>query len=323
MPYRVTVALAVTLLVPAHSPAQHVPKLAPYPLPPKAREALLTVAAGSDVLVLGETHGTQEVPAVAAALLDPLWKLGYGMLALEVPSDQQQPLTDWAAGKAAVPDFFRHPAQVEDGRGNKQVLGLIRAALSPPRRWRLVCFDAAARAVVPWGMRVGVKGRGPAPPSPDEIVAASVRRDAAMAAMLGGQRKRHAPDARVLAICGNIHARTSAKDRSGGKGRGSGDMVGKIWPSFAAALQADNPGWRVRSVNVVPHGGGFYAIMATDGGKAVGGVHPVRSKKTVNEAAVHPLRDDSWDWEMDLPRATPATFLMFATADAPTDSPGR
>src|SRR5262245_33497743 len=102
MPYRVTVALAVTLLAAAGLPAQQVPKVAPYPLPPKAREALLTVAAASDVLILGETHGTQEVPAVAAALLDPLSKLGYGVLALEMPSDQQQPLTDWVAGKAAA-----------------------------------------------------------------------------------------------------------------------------------------------------------------------------------------------------------------------------
>jgi len=125
----------------AGSNAQVVVKqLSAYPLPSKARDALNEVAGQSDVLILGEIHGTQEVPAVATALLEPFTKLGYRLLALEIPADQQGPLTDWATGKTAtVPRFFTK--EIEDGRGNRQVLSLIRTALAPPFRWQLICFD--------------------------------------------------------------------------------------------------------------------------------------------------------------------------------------
>jgi beta-lactamase regulating signal transducer with metallopeptidase domain len=114
--------------------------LPPYPLPADITRSFGEIAAQSDVLIFGEMHGTQEVPAVAASLLTPLTNLGYSMLALEIPSDQQATLTAWATGKTdAVPGFFAKPNG--DGRGNIQLLTLIRTALSPPFRWRLICFD--------------------------------------------------------------------------------------------------------------------------------------------------------------------------------------
>src|SRR5262249_44664864 len=120
-----------------------VPQLAPYALPSKSQHALKEIAGQCDVLVLGEIHGTQEVPAIVTALLEPFTKLGYGLLALEIPADQQGPLTYWATGKTTtVPRFFTK--QIEDGRGNMQVLSLIRTALSPPFRWKLICFDVPA-----------------------------------------------------------------------------------------------------------------------------------------------------------------------------------
>ncbi len=108
-----------------------IPSLEPYPLPSKVRQALVELAGKSDILILGELHGTQEVPAIAVALLEPLAKQGYRALALEIPSDQQGPLSDWATGKTdAIPSFFAEPSP--DGRGNVQALSLIRIALSPP-----------------------------------------------------------------------------------------------------------------------------------------------------------------------------------------------
>ena len=41
-------------------------------------------------------HGRQLEFSIAAALLAPLAKLGYQVLALEVPSDQRAALTAWA-----------------------------------------------------------------------------------------------------------------------------------------------------------------------------------------------------------------------------------
>src|SRR5690348_5124253 len=120
--------------------AQAIPSLEPYPLPSKARQALVELAGKSDILILGEIHGAHETPAIAVALLEPLAKQGYRALALEIPSDQQGALSDWATGKTeTIPSFFSDP--FADGRGNIQTLSLIRIALSPPFGWRLLCFD--------------------------------------------------------------------------------------------------------------------------------------------------------------------------------------
>src|SRR5262245_8121873 len=113
--------------------------LTPYSLSAAAEQPIKELADRSDVLILGEIHGTREVPEVAATLLPTLTKLGYDILALEVPSDQQAALTDWATGKTeTVPSFYAKPWT--DGRGNQQMLSLIRMALSQPYRWKLICF---------------------------------------------------------------------------------------------------------------------------------------------------------------------------------------
>ena len=135
-------------------PAMRIPSLEPYPLPSKARQALVELAGKSDILILGEIHGTQEVPAIAVALLESLAKQGYRALALEIPSDQQ-----------------------------------------------------------------------------------------------------------------------------------------------------------VRSINVVPHSGGHFGVTESDDGKTSVGVQTIRSMRRIDDAEVQALDKQWWDWELNLPRATPATFL--------------
>src|SRR4051794_7049561 len=71
---------AATLKAEVPSPTQ-----LPYPLLPDVRESLTKVASESDILILGETHGTQDVPAIVETLLDTLSKLGYRVIAIEVP----------------------------------------------------------------------------------------------------------------------------------------------------------------------------------------------------------------------------------------------
>src|SRR5438045_963364 len=112
-----------------------------YPLPPEVRQKLKILASESGVLVFGETHGTKEVPAIIDELLKTLTKQGYRALALEVPHDEQPALAAWAKGDSGtVPRFFAKPSQ--DGRGDQQVLALVRRALRPPFEWKLICFDA-------------------------------------------------------------------------------------------------------------------------------------------------------------------------------------
>jgi hypothetical protein len=302
-------------------PKQAVPKkIQPYPLPAQARQALCTLAGESDVLILGELHGSQEVPAVAAALLAPLTKSGYGVLALEIPADQQGALTDWATGKTkTIPNFFARP--VADGRGNIQALTLIRTALSAPFGWKLICFDESQAETAKANAKIQkMDPKAMSPPFSDEFVAVCVGRDAAMAANLASQRARLAPAAKVLAICGNFHAETSnhsAADRQ--LDLPADDSLNKFWPSFAAALENFHPDWRVRSVNIVPHSGGYFASASSDdGGTESTGVQTVYSTRHFAQAEAQRLDDDRWNWELNLPRVTPVTFLAEPTAWSPS-----
>ncbi len=307
-------AFVATFLFFAPSAAQAqvaVQKLEPYPLPAKALESLTKLADESDVLVLGETHGTQETPAVAAALLGPLAKLGYGALALEIPAHEQQRLVDWATGKTeTVPRFFAKP--FADGRGNLQTLALIRTALSPPHRWRLICLDEPWQASADDLRETDRTGSEPeSGVQPEDGAKIFVRRDAAMAAKLAKERARIGGDVKVLAICGNFHARTSNGPKAGGpEQKLHDDAMKKFWPSFAAALASTHRAWRVRSVNVVPHSGSFFAMLSSGDGPPQVGVHPIRSKRHFDEAQAHALEAGDFDWELNLPRATAATFLV-------------
>jgi len=319
---------------------QSIPDLAPYQLPPKAEQALVNVASESDVLIFGELHGTQEVPAVAAALLAHLSKLGYGILALEIPADQQQPLLDWAAGKTTkVPDFFDKAVELEDGRGNLQLLALIRVALSHPHQWKLICFDeawhfpatpteeASPNAAVP-KQRDGlfsqlaraVKSNLNAitqPQQPGDFIAQANQRDATMADTLARQRERIDPKAKILAICGGMHARTSNQCRPDSPNRFPPDeTLDKLWPSFAAALKAKHDDWRVRSVNVVAQSGTYFAAVSTNDGPVQAAVQSIRGNPKIKEPTAHPLTDEYWDWQLDLPRVTAATFIRAQTPSA-------
>jgi hypothetical protein len=271
--------------------------LPPYPLPDAARDSLVALAGECDVLILGETHGTQEVPAVVEALLAPLTEAGFKALALEIPHDQQPALVAWATGTTGVvPTFFAVPGG--DGRGNEQLLALVRCALRPPYQWKLICFDMTeAEMLDQLKERIPKDKQGSiaetaAQLTPDDMVAISVARDAVMAERLAAGVGAMVAGEKVLAICGNFHARTA--DHSP-----ADSPLKPMWPSMAAALASKHPEWRLTSLNVQPFSGEYF-----NGGK-------------VNRFTERPLggvefrrtADADWDAELNLPRATVATFL--------------
>jgi len=196
--------------------------LTPYNLPEAANERLFSLAAGSDLLLIGELHGTQEVPRVLLGLLPHLVPLGYGGLALEMPADQRDQLLRCAQGDASPPPLFG-PSDFRDGRGNAQALRLVRRAVADG--WRLLCFDMAFRkAGDPWSAR-----------------------DAGMAQNLREQWERHCPGRKVLGVCGNYHSRLAPPTEPT-----------DLWPSFAYAFQQLRPDLAVRSVNVTFGRGAFF-----------------------------------------------------------------
>ncbi len=274
-----------------------IPELAPYVLPTDVQASLLTLGKDCDVLIVGETHGTQEVPAVVEALLAPLTETGFNALALEVPHDQQPALVAWATGTTdEVPTFFAEPGA--DGRGNEQVLALVRMALRPPYQWKLICFDMTeAEMMDQLKERIPKDKQGSiaetaAQLTPDDMVAISVARDAVMAERLAAGTGGLGDGEKVLAICGGLHARTAEHSPAD-------SPVKPLWPSMAAALASQHPEWRLKSLNVQPFSGEYF-----NGGK-------------VNRFTERPLDgvefrrtvDADWDAELNLPQATVATFL--------------
>jgi hypothetical protein len=268
----------------------------PFKVPSTVTDSLTEIASQCDILTLGETHGTQEVPAVARALLAPLSELGYDVLAVEISKSEQEPLVAWATGKTAtVPESFSQPSP--DGRVNIQLLSLIRVALSPPFRWKLICFDMSMSDFLVEMEELKHKSdQGNDKPKTssnelsDDDVAFSKKRDAAMASNLTIQLQQLTPRPKVLAICGSLHNRIENIDDSWSK---------RLWPSFAAVLQRDNDSLKIGTINIRFHGGGFF-----NGGK----VNKFPAQET-DQANVRPAIEAGYHWELNLPHATPATFL--------------
>ena len=197
----------------------------PYDLPEPAKHRLLDLAAQSDLLLLGELHGTQEVPRLLLGLLDDLAVLGYGGLALEMPRGERSQLVRWAAGEGDPPSFFG-PAEFRDGRGNAQALSLIRQTLSHRGNWSLLCFDVDF-------LREGEEWAD---------------RDRHMAEGLLTQWGENCPGRKVVAVCGNYHSRLHAPAQPDAG----------PWPSFGYGVQLSRPDLTVHAVNIVFQRGAFF-----------------------------------------------------------------
>lgn len=243
----------------------------PYDLPPPVKAQLLDLAAQSDLLLLGEIHGTQEVPRLVLGLLDDLAALGYGGLGLELPRSQESQFAQWAAGAGEPPPFFG-PAEFRDGRGNIQVVSLIRQTLSHKKDWNLLCFDIDF-------LRDGEEWAD---------------RDRHMAENLVEQWQERCTGRKVVAVCGNYHSRllAPAEPDSG------------PWPSFGCCVQQSKPDLTVHSVNIVFQRGAFFSgeVRKFD----IGAEHFAVAAEVRRPGSFGHTVD------LYLPRATPVNFLQDA-----------
>ncbi len=245
--------------------------LEPYLLPDMVLKTLQDVAAQSDVLILGELHGTQEVPRLVQTLLPSLAAWGYGALALEIDADQHRALVDWAMDRTQpAPPFFAQPSG--DGRGNVQVLSLVQTAVNAD--WQLLCFDMA---------------------STEPIISMEnfwQQRDAAMARNMAAQRQAICPDAKVLVVCGNMHARlfNHAPEDS---------WAYPLWPSFAAMLREQQPTLVISAINIDFGAGEYY-----NGGR----INSFDSQ-ALDESRIDLTENTEFTLTLRLPTATAVTFL--------------
>ena len=169
---------------------------------------LLTLARESDLLLIGELHGTQEVPRLMLGLLHALARLGYGGLALEMLTCEREQLLRCAQGKDTLPPMFG-PSDFRDGRGNAQAFSLIQQAVQSG--WELLCFDVDFM---------------------QESDAWSVR-DRGMAQNLLHQWEQLCPERKVLGVCGSYHSRLVPPTEPT-----------ELWPSFAYSVQQARPDLR-------------------------------------------------------------------------------
>jgi hypothetical protein len=248
--------------------------VAAYALPPAVDELILQVASTNQLLLFGELHGTREVPALVAGLLPKLVERGYRALALELPSDQQAPLKAWADGRLdRPPPFFTRPSR--DGRGNIQVLDLVRTARA--LGMELVCFDQA----------------------PAQLMHTWAERDGWMARNLLEAWAHLPAHAKVVGICGSLHARLAPDQGLGGMLRKVVSGGQQLWPSLAGWLRQQQPALLVGSVEVRFAAGAYFNM----GEKTIFARPSARTEPwTQNVGPAYTLA-------MWLPRATLATFL--------------
>ena len=185
-------------------------------------EAITSLAQQTDILIFGEVHGTQEVPQLIGDHLERFQRLGYVALGLEIPHSEQESLWRWATGEnQEVPQFFRHPSG--DGRGNQQVLSLVRKAAK--LNFYVFCFDA-------------------------DLARNWQERDRMMAENLLAEWAHTCPDKKVVCICGNLHSRLWPLSQT----------HDRYWPSFAANLRSFKSDVVVHSINIVFHQGAFFNL---------------------------------------------------------------
>jgi hypothetical protein len=113
-----------------------------------------------------------------------------------------------------------------------------------------------------------------------------------MATHFGMQREKLPSQHKVVVVCGNLHARTANHAPAE-------SQLKALWPSFAAVVKREHPRWQLRSVNVHAFSGEYF-----NGGK----VNKFNERPLAKVEARSTAQGD-WDWELNLPRASVATFL--------------
>lgn len=175
------------------------------PSAPPARDALVLppeVSAPGATILLGDFHGTRELPAFVGALVAQLAAAHPVILGLELPAEQVPSLDTYlasdggpAAREAALRDPWWH-LTYQDGRESVAMFALIeatRALRAGGVRVEVACFDPG-----------GSQGEHPD------------ARDEGMAQRLVALRRAR-PDATLVAYAGNLHVRRAAHARMAGR----------------------------------------------------------------------------------------------------------
>lgn len=201
-----------------------------------AVDTLVRESAGHRLVVLGELHGTREVPLLVGDLVEHLSTAEPVLLALEIPVGEHAALRDAVSGADAAIDplrqrpWWRIPAAENDGRRSEDALALVERIARLRRTGR----DVAVLPFDPRGRRCFELGTC----------------EAAMAHVI---RRAHAalPRGRIVVVTGNVHAmRQRPHDASA--------LLPQL--PMTAHLRDLDP----LSVDIAAHRGEFWACMDID-----------------------------------------------------------
>ncbi len=154
--------------------------------------ALAPVLSKADVLLLGEVHGSREIPRYTlSAVCTALDQSRPVVLGLEIPTSEQKRVDTYlgsngdemARTQLLAGDFWQRSYQ--DGRSSEAMAELIEGArqlVAAGKPLRVLCFDAPVQE--------------------------GENRDGAMGRYLVAHRQAH-PTTRLVVLTGNIHARTT------------------------------------------------------------------------------------------------------------------
>lgn len=129
----------------------------------------------------------------------------------------------------------------------------------------------------------------------DHALVSWKKRDEEMASNLKSELSQMTPRPKALVICGGMHNRIENQAQF--------PEMKIYWPCFAAVVQRDNSDWKIGSINIQFHGGGFFNNSKVN---KFGG-------RKIDQAEIHPAIETGYHFELNLPHGTPATFLAMPT----------
>ena len=239
----------------------------------KSATTLIVSEAGDHRLVLlGEMHGTREIPELVGRLLSLYSDQGPVRLGIEVDSSENAALSAYCASdggpraQAALRDtpFWNVEGVQHDGRRNYEMLALIEQV----RRLRVGGRDVA---IVPFDET----GTGhTSSQARDEAMAIRLR--AALASL---------PRGRLLVLSGNVHA---MRERPS-------DAPVQMQTPMGSYLRDLNP----YSIDIIANSGAFWACMKTCGPVTVPALRQTSGR----------MSDGPYDLEVVLPRFTIAHLI--------------
>lgn len=207
--------------------------------PPDGTDALLAME--RRYIVVGELHGTTEVPAAFAQMVCAAAQRGPVTIALELPTVMQPQLDDFlaapdeAAALAALEGTHFLNPRMNDGRSSRAMLDMMLSVRGLQAAGRDVAFHAFQ----------------PSTPRPPELSQAWYELDMGHA-LAGAAHAR--PQAKVLVLVGNLHARKTGFERFTDVGL---PAVGHL------------PAGEVASLNVAQQGGSSWSCRASGCGPDV------------------------------------------------------